>query len=239
MRARFHWAQIGVGVAILLLPLKIGGCGKTACITVTSGQLAKNGGACPSQAEALGFFTGTAGSSSFGNQEGCGQGAVTQVDGAGELDGDLCCYPVDLSGNSGESFCGGTSAVSGAGDSVPSKVRAPAPSQPPSASAGPAAPAASAGSVDPAAWAGSRAPGAPSVAEAGSAGCRATAGRPRASRAATCSRAGPPASCAPGRRCSGRIWSTACAPTEAPAASGRAARTCAWASRRRRGARCA
>jgi len=73
----------GILVAIfaLALPFKAGGCGRTACFTVTAAQL--DHGACPSQDVASGRLVNA----------GC-NGNIVSVDGAGALDGNLCCYPV-------------------------------------------------------------------------------------------------------------------------------------------------
>lgn len=68
-----------MAVAVAALPFKAGGCGSTACITVTPAQLV--GGACPSASTAL---------MRFGN--GCG--TIYEVNGAGSLDGNFCCYSV-------------------------------------------------------------------------------------------------------------------------------------------------
>jgi hypothetical protein len=67
---------------VAALPIKTGGCGRTACITVSASQLVN--GACPSAAVAQARFADTT----------CGSGAITSVDGAGSLDDGFCCYPV-------------------------------------------------------------------------------------------------------------------------------------------------
>jgi hypothetical protein len=90
-----HWnsrrSNALVVVALLALPWKVASCGRTACITVTSAELAKNGGACPTPVSAM---------MRFSNVE-CG-GGVSSVDSQGELDGTLCCYAVELSDASNE-----------------------------------------------------------------------------------------------------------------------------------------
>lgn len=118
MRPSVCLYQVGVGVAVLLLPLKIGGCGNTACITVTSAQLAQNAGACPSPAAALMLFSGSPTEDPVAPAV-CQQGGgVSSVDGPGSFDGpELCCYPVDLMDNGGEEACGtsGESVAVGSG----------------------------------------------------------------------------------------------------------------------------
>jgi hypothetical protein len=119
MSTSLRLSQIGVLVAVVLLPFKIGGCGHTACLTVTAKDLAMNNGACPSVGDAQTRFAGDGMTSPFGVTQSCELGGgVAVVDGPGELDGELCCYPVDLADNSGEEACGtgseGVSEVSAA-----------------------------------------------------------------------------------------------------------------------------
>jgi hypothetical protein len=71
-----------------------GGCGRTACFAFSAEAYAKNGMACPAQADALPNFTDSQ----------C-PGPVVSVDGAGSFDGELCCYPVteeDIQPNCGQ-----------------------------------------------------------------------------------------------------------------------------------------
>ena len=74
---------IGVVLFVSALPLKVGGCGDTACFTVTNDQLTN--GQCPSIQMAQARFMGN----------GCPTNNSITVKGNGELDGTLCCYPVD------------------------------------------------------------------------------------------------------------------------------------------------
>jgi hypothetical protein len=85
MRLYASWMVLGLGVAAtMMLPLAGSSCGRSACLAVSQTDLQKNGGACPSMADAFPRFTAP----------GCGS-PVTSVDGPGELDGTLlCCYPV-------------------------------------------------------------------------------------------------------------------------------------------------
>jgi hypothetical protein len=84
------------------LPLKVGGCGRTACITVTPSQL--QGGACPAPAAAQPRFA----------SENC-QGLT--VLGNGVLDDELCCYPVEAQ-NSGFNCFEGDGSIASAGVAV-------------------------------------------------------------------------------------------------------------------------
>jgi hypothetical protein len=81
--------------AVMALPLKVASCGRTVCITVTAAQLAKNGGACPSPEDAMNRFSSSD----------CSPSNVTLLQGNGELDGMLCCYPAELSDNGAEGDC--------------------------------------------------------------------------------------------------------------------------------------
>lgn len=69
-----------VAAALLALPFAEGGCGRTACFTWSTQE-----GACPSQSEAMTFFSDPK----------C-PGKVTAVNSAPttDLDGTLCCYQV-------------------------------------------------------------------------------------------------------------------------------------------------
>jgi hypothetical protein len=79
---------IGVLVFVAALPLKTGGCGNTACITVTADQLAQASGACPSPAEAQ---------QRLPSNQGCEASSTSvTVTGDGDLDGTVCCYPVNM-----------------------------------------------------------------------------------------------------------------------------------------------
>jgi hypothetical protein len=92
MRVAPRWSEIMVLVAVVALPLKAGGCGSSACITVTPAQLA--GGACPSMDVAKARLVATCPAS------------IVDVSGPGTLDGNLCCYPVDTrSQNTGFDPC--------------------------------------------------------------------------------------------------------------------------------------
>jgi hypothetical protein len=86
-----------LALAIAALPFKTMGCGHTACITVTADQLAQSGGSCPSPEAALSRFM----------DPNCPNTDITGVDGAGELDGELCCYPVEQNTGGPQVFCGG------------------------------------------------------------------------------------------------------------------------------------
>ncbi len=93
MRRALRWSEVVVAVAVAALPFKAGGCGTTACITVTPAQLVN--GACPGPAAALARFS----------DPNC-PSTISNVDGAGTLDGNFCCYPVDTQ-NDGEAIeCG-------------------------------------------------------------------------------------------------------------------------------------
>ena len=94
-------SKIVVAAVALALPFKAGGCGSTACITVTAAQLVN--GACPSSSEAQARFS----------DPNC-PGAITSVDSAGTLDGNLCCYSVTTAGNT-EVECAGTGGSFGDG----------------------------------------------------------------------------------------------------------------------------
>ncbi len=83
-------SRLMVTLFAVALPFKAGGCGRTACITVTPSQL--QGGACPGAAAAQPRFTGTD----------C-QGPTVLGDGV--LDDGLCCYPVEF--QNGGLDCGG------------------------------------------------------------------------------------------------------------------------------------
>jgi hypothetical protein len=75
---------IGVVLFVAALPFKTGGCGNTACMTVTATDLAQANGVCPSPDVA--------------SQRISGQACTTvTITGNGELDGALCCYPVQES----------------------------------------------------------------------------------------------------------------------------------------------
>jgi hypothetical protein len=82
MRFRFPWASAAVAGAMILLPLKAGGCGRTACITFSKAKYDAMG-TCPSPDEAMKRFT-----------DNCGSGSITSVQGAGVFDGEFCCYDV-------------------------------------------------------------------------------------------------------------------------------------------------
>jgi hypothetical protein len=77
---------IGLVLFVVALPFKTGGCGNTACLTVTAVQLAQNNGTCPAATAASQLITGQACNS-------------VSLEGPGELDGMLCCYPVNDSTN--------------------------------------------------------------------------------------------------------------------------------------------
>ena len=103
MRRALRLSEFVVLVAVVALPLKAGGCGSSACITVTPAQLV--GGACPSAAAARSRLV----------VQSCPV-TITDVSGPGTLDGNLCCYPVvTQSQNNGFDICG-----FGAGGSVTS-----------------------------------------------------------------------------------------------------------------------
>jgi hypothetical protein len=83
MRFRISWAGAAVAAATVLLPIKAGGCGRTACITFSQAKYDKNGGSCPSSADAMTRFNGP-----------CGGGVISAVNGDGIFDGEFCCYDV-------------------------------------------------------------------------------------------------------------------------------------------------
>jgi hypothetical protein len=105
-------ARAAVLLAVVLLPLKAGGCaGSSACINVPQSTYAASG--CPSRAAAGSFFASSC--------------AVESVDGDATYDGELCCYPVTPTGNGDDcnvpvGFGGGvvgmTAGVSGSGGAV-------------------------------------------------------------------------------------------------------------------------
>jgi hypothetical protein len=117
MQVTYRWSGLVVAVFALALPFKAGGCGQTACITVTPSQL--KSGACPGLAAAQARFPPCTGPT---------------VEGPGILDDDLCCYPVAHLDNStacvdngaggaagfgmgGDTSCGGFCGVGGSGGS--------------------------------------------------------------------------------------------------------------------------
>jgi len=109
MRRLLRWSEVVLVAAVVTLPFKAGGCGTTACITVTPAQLV--GGACPSAADALKRFS----------DPNC-PGAIFNVEGTGTLDGNFCCYTVDTQTTNEEEGCGigvgGSFAVGGNGGST-------------------------------------------------------------------------------------------------------------------------
>jgi hypothetical protein len=92
MRSKWRLSEILVVFVALALPFKAGGCGRTACITVSASQL--QSGMCPSADKAMSRFDSAA----------CDGLAppVASVDGPGAIDGDLCCYPVTESSDNAE-----------------------------------------------------------------------------------------------------------------------------------------
>ncbi|WP_437982523.1 hypothetical protein [Sorangium sp. So ce117] len=70
-------------LAALALTLATAGCGKVGCFDYTEIEWTENGGACPSQEEALAYF----------GSDSCG-GEVESVDSEAEYDGDYCCYDI-------------------------------------------------------------------------------------------------------------------------------------------------
>src|SRR5690242_15609758 len=102
MRLISSWLAIGVGVAAtLMMPFAGSSCGRSACIVVSQSELEKGGGVCPTEKKALPRFT----------PPGCNS-PVSSVDGPGELEGQLCCYPVTQVENDG---CFGSIGVGGSG----------------------------------------------------------------------------------------------------------------------------
>jgi hypothetical protein len=92
MRLLRRWSEIVVVAAVVVLPFKAGGCGTTACITVTPAQLVN--GACPGPTAAMARFS----------DPDC-PGAIYNVDSAGTLDGNFCCYTVETQSDSAPSGC--------------------------------------------------------------------------------------------------------------------------------------
>jgi hypothetical protein len=83
MQSKWRRSEILVAVIALAVPVEAGGCGRTACITVSAAQLPS--GMCPSTDMARARF----------DADSCfGASPVASVDGPGAIDGDLCCYPV-------------------------------------------------------------------------------------------------------------------------------------------------
>jgi hypothetical protein len=77
-------ARAALTLAVVLLPLKAGGCaGSSACINVPQATYEAKG--CPSRSDANTFFASSC--------------AVQSVDGEGSYDGEFCCYPVTNTGN--------------------------------------------------------------------------------------------------------------------------------------------
>jgi hypothetical protein len=111
------WLTFGsasvAGLAVTL-PLVSSSCGRTACIVVSQVDLQQSGGVCPTSDQASRKLV----------DPGC-VGPITSVDGTGELDGQLCCYPVtETTDNNFECFGGvggfaefGSSGVGGVGGS--------------------------------------------------------------------------------------------------------------------------
>ena len=98
-----------IALGLLALPAKTTGCGHTACITVTAKQIAESGGMCPSANAAFARFM----------DPNCPDTDITAVDGPGELDGELCCYPVEQKTSGPQVFCGfGTGSGIGGGFGV-------------------------------------------------------------------------------------------------------------------------
>jgi hypothetical protein len=87
-----RWSEVVVIAVVAVLPFKVGGCGTTACITVTPAQLTN--GACPAPEVALARLS----------DPNC-PSTITNVDGAGTLDGNLCCYSVDTQNDDEEPPC--------------------------------------------------------------------------------------------------------------------------------------
>jgi hypothetical protein len=78
-----------IGLAAALL--RLGGCsGRTACFTVTASDLGPDQ-TCPDVAVATTRLVNNT----------CG-GSIESIDGAGSLDGDLCCYPVTYFGSNSD-----------------------------------------------------------------------------------------------------------------------------------------
>jgi hypothetical protein len=98
MRVTYRWSVLVVTVFTLTLPFKAGGCGHTACITVTPSQL--QGGACPEPAGAQARFPACTG---------------PVVEGPGILDNDLCCYPVTPPDNNAPCLDDGVGGAGGFG----------------------------------------------------------------------------------------------------------------------------
>lgn len=84
---RFFFLRPGVAFATIVIVLPFagnGGCGSnTACFSYTQPQFAANGNSCPAQKDALPNFS----------DPNC-PGPVVAVNGPGDFDGELCCYPV-------------------------------------------------------------------------------------------------------------------------------------------------
>jgi hypothetical protein len=97
MRLSSRWSNALLLAAVVILPLKSGGCGRTACITLTQAQLANTAGMCPDAMTAQSRLVDTVDCS----------GPVASVDGPGDLsDGNLCCYPVTLTDSNASEDCG-------------------------------------------------------------------------------------------------------------------------------------
>jgi hypothetical protein len=90
-----HLYGIGLVVLMAALPLKTAGCGNTACITVTADQTAQ--AVCPLRGEAQQRISG----------QGCDDPSnlIVTVTGDGDLDGTVCCYPVNVKSNEGPLPC--------------------------------------------------------------------------------------------------------------------------------------
>jgi len=113
MRLRISWSSAAVAGAMILLPFKAGGCGRSACFTFSKASHDAMG-SCPSAADAMARFNGP-----------CGSGAISAVQGDGAFDGEFCCYDVvqddSFAGDCFGGFGGGVDVggVGGVGGSPP------------------------------------------------------------------------------------------------------------------------
>ena len=112
MRPGISWANAALITAVLLLPIKAGGCTQTACFTFSQAEYDKNGGACPAGQSALKRFS-----------DPCEGGPIGSVQGAGSFDGEFCCYAVGNFGNDEPFVCGAGGGDSG-GRAAPARARA-------------------------------------------------------------------------------------------------------------------
>jgi hypothetical protein len=91
--------------AVAALPFTGGGCGREACFTWSALE-----GTCPSQSEALSFFS---------NPECPGKVTSVESEATSEMNGTLCCYQVTAREESDEAACQGFGGASSTGSGGP------------------------------------------------------------------------------------------------------------------------